>query len=117
MATKRSASKKKTGGSRKRASSANSAEPFNERKPRHSITDFIGTDADTHTEWIKVAQAIRDIVTSPVTPSRLYNDVMSFLNDHSSELWNDLMKSPEIIVKILVTAGIKDDEGSASDAG
>lgn len=109
------ATKRKT--RRTRGLSSQPAAPYNERLPRHSITDFVGVSDDTAKEWITLAQAIRDIVTSDVTPSRLYNDVMGFLNDHSSDLWNDLMKSPEIIVKILVIAASKDaePEGSAAD--
>jgi hypothetical protein len=82
---------------------------YNERQPRSYITDFVGISSDTNAEWITLAQAIRDIVVSEATPTVLYNSVMNFLNDHSSELWTDLMKSPEIIVRILTIAARKDE--------
>lgn len=91
-------------------------EHTNTRRPQHAITDFVGVSKDTDAEWIKVAQAIRDIVTSDVTPPRLYNDVMGFLNDHSSDLWDDLMKSPEIILRILIIAATKDNQENDGQA-
>lgn len=93
--------------------------PDHERRPRHAITDFVGVsaDTDTHKDWITIAQAIRDIVTNDVTPSRLYNDVMGFLNDHSSDLWNDLMKSPEIILRILIIASTNEEKTEATEGG
>lgn len=102
--------------SSKKAARRKAVDHIHERRPKHAITDFVGVSEDTHTEWIKVAQAIRDIVTSDVTPSRLYNDVMGFLNDHSSDLWNDLMKSPGIIVRILLIVSTKDKEAEHEES-
>jgi len=80
-----------------------------ERQQCFSISSLdLLPDYATDEDWTTVVQAIHQLVTNDVTPSALYNDVMGFLNDHSSDLLNDLMKSPEVIVRILIAARDKE---------
>jgi hypothetical protein len=40
----------------------------------------------------------------------MYNSMMDCLNSASSELWGDLMKSPEVILRILIIMAAQEKE-------
>jgi hypothetical protein len=59
--------------------------------PERSPVDLVA-------ERVKLAAAISEILSNPLTPTRLYNEVGNFITDVSNKMNDD---SPEIIEKIL----------------
>ena len=73
---------------------------------------------EAHHDWVRLSEAINLIVTSDAMPTKLYNSTIDFLSSNSGELWGKLMVQPNMIVKILVEAAIKEEakEELAGDA-
>ncbi len=75
-----------------------------------AICPATGEDVETHPAWVRLALAIEEIVTNDATPTCLREPVMDFLTTAASGgVLDKLMKSPPVIVKILVAASMKEE--------
>ncbi len=66
-----------------------------------------GFNYDTDPNWIRLAEAMSEIITNDATPTELYNLVTDYLSSNSGDIWGRLMVQKAMIVKILVAASCR----------
>ena len=59
-----------------------------------------------HPDWIKLSEAIAEILNNPATPAALFNPVIEFLQDEATGMFSRFLRDPEMIQRILVEASV-----------